>query len=1042
MSLIPEWRRRIDHWQKTLESLLYRPIGELELAGAATTDYLTLSQARRLKFRPMPAGTKWGAKWQYAWFKTKVRLPAEARGKRIILRTATGGECAVFVDGKAAGTQAWAPREILLARSGVPGTTCDVLIEAYAGHGPQECGGGPCPHGVETVPEPPAKQRQVGLSTFGVWDEEAYQLWLDVNTLLELRDCIDPNSMRVMEVDKALRDHSVIFDPELPRPEMMKTVRAARRRLRPLLGCRNGPTTPRMYCFGHAHIDVAWLWPLQETERKTCRTFSAQLRMLEKYPDYRFLQSQPHLYRMLQTKYPNVYADVKRAVKRGRIIAEGGMWVEADTNVTGGESLIRQFMHGKRFFREEFGVESEFLWLPDVFGYSASLPQIMAGCGVKYFSTSKIFWNYNEGAPFPYNTFWWEGIDGTRTLSHFANNYNGRTSPRHVIDRWNNRVQKDGISSRMLPFGHGDGGGGPCREHVEYALRGRDLEGMPRMAIASPIDFFRDQENDADALPAYVGELYLQLHRGTYTSQARTKRGNRKCEYALRDAEMWGAAASVLAGYRYPHALIDECWKTVLLNQFHDILPGSSIARVYKEAEAMHADVVRRSHSASDAARRRLTRRNRRAMTVFNSLAWPRRDIVRLPGHFQGASDSDGRALPVQKINGSLFTEIGDIPSCGWTTVIEGPPAATDSVLRATSRSLENEHLRVRFNDRGEITSLYDKSIRRELAAGTCNRFAMYKDVPSQFDAWDIDITYKSCPVPLAGKARMSVRDHGPLVASIEIERTINGSHLRQIASLRRGARCLRFDTTVDWRESHKLLKVNFPVDVRSDEAIHEIQFGHLSRPTHASRQYDADRFEVCAHKWTALSEQNRGCALLNDSKYGVSVEDNSINLTLLKSALAPDMAADKGIQEFAYAFYAWNGTFGQSDIIREAYELNVPVTTAPGSAGTRSLFSMDCRNVVIEAAKPADDRSGDVVVRLYESKRMSTDCVMSTSLPVKSAALTNMLEEHPKKLRVTRSGSMRLSFRPFEIKTVRMVIGRESEVGSQGSLPKGSLRK
>ncbi|MHC5034589.1 MAG: glycoside hydrolase family 38 N-terminal domain-containing protein, partial [Planctomycetota bacterium] len=530
MGLNAEWRSRIETWRRALVTQLYRPLGGVAMEGLATTEQLTAEEASGGPFQPMSPGTQWGAKWEYGWFRGRAALPEEAAGRRIVLRLEVGGESIVYVNGRAAGARDGGHREITLSRSGVPGESYEILAEAYAGHGPRVCGGGPVPAGVETVPEPPPAQATVGETTFGIWEEDVYQLYIDLETLIRLRDSLDADSLRVAEIDGALRDFTVIVDLELPNDEMMETIRAGRERLRPLLECVNGSTAPLMFAFGHAHLDVAWLWPLAETERKAARTLSTQLALAEEYPEYRFLHSQAELYRMVRTRWPALYERVKEAVRAGRVIPEGSTWVEMDTNVTGGESLVRQFLYGKRFLRDEFGVETELLWLPDVFGYSGALPQVMRGCGVKYFSTAKIFWNYHGGDPFPHNTFTWEGIDGSRVLVHLCNDYNSQASPTEVIQRWRQRVQKDGISTRLLPFGWGDGGGGPTRDHLEFVRRQADLEGVPRVRMASPVDYFKDLEERGVPDVTYVGELYYQCHRGTYTSQARTKRGNRKCE--------------------------------------------------------------------------------------------------------------------------------------------------------------------------------------------------------------------------------------------------------------------------------------------------------------------------------------------------------------------------------------------------------------------------------------------------------------------------------------------------------------------------------
>jgi alpha-mannosidase len=1039
MALTLEWLHRIERWRNALPQLFYLPLGTIELSGFTTREQLSAAEALRREFRPMPTGTHWGAKWEYGWFKGSFELPPAALGQRIVLRLDLGGEALVYVNGQAAGARDREHTEITLTTSGVPGQRYEVLAEAYAGHGPTPTGSGPVLHGQVSVPEPGPTQAVIGSNTFGIWNEDAYQLWLDVETLFHLRNNLDPESLRVAEIDRGLRDFTLIVDLELPYPEILASIRAGRERLRPLLACVNGSTAPVLFLCGHAHLDVAWLWPLAETERKIGRTIASQLALMAQYPEYKYLQSQAHLYTMLRARYPDLYERVKAAARSGQFVPEGGMWVEADTNISGGESLIRQFLYGKRFFRDEFGVECELLWLPDVFGYSAALPQIMRGCGVRYFATQKIFWTYHGGDPFPYNTFIWQGLDGSEVLAHIFGDYNSHTHPTALIQRWQQRVQKDGISTFLVSFGHGDGGGGPTRHHLEFLRRCADLEGVPRTRLASPVEFFKDLEARLTAepypprLPRYVGELYLQVHRGTYTSQARTKKNNRRAEFALREAELWAAAAQTLAGYPYPKAELDQAWQTVLLLQFHDILPGSSIHRVYEEAEAMHAAVIESVQKlARDAAgclaRGQAQQPGSEALTVFNSLSWPRTTLVALPEGWQAATNAQGQPLPVQSVNGQAWAEVS-VPACGWTTIWRQAGRGESSQPTGAACTtydglpiLENELLRVQFNARGEIVSLLDKESGQEWAAGPCNSFKMYRDVPSAWDAWDIDSMYEETPVELEGDARFEVVASGPLVATIRVTRKLHDSPMVQEISLRRGARRLDFATRIEWQENHKLLKVAFPVTVHSETALHEIQFGHIERPNHRSRLYDATRFEVSNHKWTALAEEGRGFAVLNDSKYGVNVLGNSINLTLLKSALAPDMQADRGTQTFTYACYAWNGSLAESGVVREGYDLNCPVLVVPAAGGEQSLFAVDAGNVVIETVKVAEDGSGDLIVRLYEAKRMATRCTLSTSLKVRGALQTNMLESAEAEL-PCHEGRIPLSFRPFEIKTVRLQL-------------------
>jgi alpha-mannosidase len=1020
MALNEEWKHRIERWQTATWASCYQPLGQIVLSGFATSEYLTADQARQGTFAAMPPGTRWGAKWEYGWFKGDFTLPQAAAGKRIVVQLRAGGESLVWINSVIAGSVGWAHKEITVAMKGKPGESYTVLLEAYAGHGRISVGEGPQRYGMQWMPEPGPTQATVETSTYGIWHEDVYQLAVDFSTLYELRDHLDPETLRVSDIDQSLMAATLIYDPELPPDEMVETAREARACLKPALDCTNGSTMPVLHAFGHAHIDIAWLWPWQETERKIARTVANQLSLFDEYPEYKFLQSQPHLYVMLRKRYPELYERVKTAIQAGKFIPDGAMWVEADTNLSGGEALIRQVVLGRKFFREEFGIDSRVLWLPDVFGYSGAVPQILKDCGCSGFATQKITWAYNGGERFPYTTFWWEGIDGSAIPAHIYYDYNSQTSPKAIFSRWNDRLQKNGIRSILLAYGWGDGGGGPTRDHLEYLHRSRDLEGLPRVLDSSPAAFFEDVKAQGLPKERYVGELYFQAHRGTYTSQAKTKQGNRRSEFALREAELWSVGASILKSYPFTNQSLADAWQDLLLCQFHDVLPGSSINRVYEEAEAMLAKVIA---TASQAARTAAATfvdtppgydpvaeaepgalsaswAQASQMTVFNSLSWERTAAVETPAGIVEVT----------------------VPACGWKTFPLGVGDKGKGSVKATSRSLENELLRVEINEQGEVTSVYDKQARREVMAGPGNQLRLYKDVPDAWDAWDLDTMYELQPVETSEPVTLEVSANGPVVASLKLSRKLHHSTLTQVISLRRNSRRVEFATRIDWQESHKLLKVAFPVNIHANEAVHEIQFGHLRRPNHRSRQYDQDRFEVCNHKWTALAEENRGVAVLNDSKYGVNVLGNSINLTLLKSALAPDPTADHGLQTFTYALYPWLGSFADSNVVHEGYELNAPVMVLPGAGGEGSLFSLNAPNIILEAVKLAEDGSGGVILRLYESKRMATGCTMVVGFPVKAAMETDMMEENGMPLSCA-YGKVALEFRPFEIKTVRLLI-------------------
>jgi alpha-mannosidase len=1008
MSLTKEWLNRITHWDSALWQICYEPLATLELTGFVTQKHLSVEQASNHKFRPMPKGTLWGAKWQYGWFKTEITLPEVAAGRRIVLymnpaaKSPEDGECLVWANGKIIGSYGWARREITLTRYGIPGEKFSILAEAYAGHGPMVVGGGPIRYGQESVPQVIKPQVIVGESSFGIWREQLYQLALDFTTLFELQRCLDPASLRVSEIDQGLKDVTLLIDLELPEPEMLETIHLCRERLRPLLDCVNGSTAPTFYAFGHAHLDVAWLWPLAETDRKIARTVINQLSLMDEYPDYRFLQSQPHLYTMLKNRYPDLFERFKQAILAGKVIADGAMWVEADTNLISGESLIRQIMYAKQFFKEEFSINTELLWLPDVFGYSGALPQILISCGCTSFATQKITWLYHGGDKFPYNTFLWEGIDGTTIPAHIFTDYNSETRPGSLVDRWETRLQTDGIRSMLLAFGWGDGGGGPTRDHLEFLSRAKDLEGLPRVKLATPAQFFADLKLQGLPKERYVGELYFQAHRGTYTSQAKTKQGNRRSEFSLREAEFWGSIARTLNNFSFTQNTLKSSWLKLLLNQFHDILPGSSIHRVYEESASDFNKVIASSSNITYAAASTFTRKED-SVTVFNSLSWDRTVLLDFP-------------------DGSEFVTV---PACGWTTIehnkrLNKPLCEPEHDIKATKNSLENDIFSARFNHRGELTCFTDNETGIEMLAGAGNRFCLYKDIPSRFDAWDIDSMTENLIIPTDEPVQLEVVRCDPYKAKIKLTRKIHHSSITQLISLQKGSRRIDFETTVDWQESHKLLKVAFPINIHSAEAIHEIQFGHIRRPNHRSRPFDADQFEVCNHKWTALAEENRGVAILNDSKYGINVLGNSMNLTLLKSSLAPDPMADKGIHNFTYSIFFWNGSFGECDIVHEAYELNCPVMIRPGASGEASIFRIDSPNIILETVKPAEDGTRDIILRLYESKRSLTNCILSTILPVINVSQTDMLERFLNDLPIIK-GKIPLEFRPFEVKTIRL---------------------
>ncbi|MCU0476731.1 MAG: alpha-mannosidase, partial [Anaerolineae bacterium] len=642
---------------------------------------------------------------------------------------------------------------------------------------------------------------------------------------------------------------------------------------------------------GHAHIDVAWLWTLGQTRRKAAQTFHTVLRQMEDFPAYHFTQSQPHLYEVVRQDHPALFEAIKAQVQAGRWEPIGGMWVEADCNITGGESLARQLMLGRAFFREQFGAgaESPVLWLPDVFGYAWNLPQLIKLAGLEYFFTIKIGWN--QVNKLPYDSFWWQGLDGTKVLTHFSTTpdhpwtgeatpadlmrsatYNAGLNAFAALGSWAKLKHKDVQRVMLMSYGYGDGGGGPTREMNENAQVLADFPAVPRVRQGRVIDFFRQLERESGAhLPTWNAELYLEIHRGTYTTQSRNKRANRQAEFLLHDAEFLAAVASLAdPTYAYPHAVLREAWKTVCLNQFHDIIPGSSIGAVYTESLAQYAEVRQQTEAVREAALRVVVAQVGGAWVLVNPTGFERTDVVFVP-HALPALVREGQPVLAQPTEGGVWLDAGALPPYSvipLSLAASGYPLPPTGLV-ASPTALENRYIRLTLNDAGDIVRIYDKVAERDIlpAGAVANQWQMFEDRPLNWDAWDIDIFYDDTCVLAEPAESVRVVEAGPLRATLEIRRRIGQSAYVQRISLSHTRRQIDFETEMDWQERHMLLKVAFPVEVLSPVASYEVQWGHVQRPTHRNTSWDWARFETCAQKWVDLSEGNYGVALLNDCK-------------------------------------------------------------------------------------------------------------------------------------------------------------------------------
>jgi alpha-mannosidase len=804
---------------------------------------------------------------------------------------------------------------------------------------------------------------------------------------------------------------------------------------------------------GHAHIDVAWLWPVAQTRRKAGRTFHTVLHLMQQFPRYHFTQSQPQLYDYIRHDYPELFDGIKQRVADGRWEPIGGMWVEADCTLSGGEALARQFLLGRTFFREHFGpqAESPVLWLPDVFGYAWNLPQLIKEAGMEYFFTIKISWSqYNR---MPYDSFWWQGLDGTKVLTHFSttqdegsfagiqprpSTYNSMATPLEVMATWHNLQQKEAQRQMLMSFGFGDGGGGPTREMLENIREMSEFPGTPQVKNGRAIDFFRQLEAESgSSLPTWNGELYLEYHRGTYTTQARTKRNNRKSEFLLHDAEFLAAWAALATDFIYPHANLTRAWQLLCLNQFHDILPGSSINQVYVDSENDHAAIRALGEPIRDAALAALGQLlpATAEFVVANPTAFGGARLALLPAALadgQTVRDvTSGAVLVTQPIADGTLVALPHIAGHGLLglAVVDASQPELAGMLAvevgADTAVLENDLLRVEFTPSGDIIALTDKENGRAVlpAGARANVFQAFEDRPLNWDAWDIDIFYDEKVWTAEPAHSLTVIETGPLRVGLEIRRRLLHSDIVQRITLARGERRLDFVTTVEWRERHVMLKVAFPVDVLSPTATFDVQWGNVTRNTHRNTSWDWARFESCAHKWIDLSEGNYGVSLLNDCKYGHDVQDNVLRVTLLRSPTFPDPEADQGTHHFTYSLLPHPGDW-RTETVTAAYALNDPLivqrVAGGGGAGSAALLTVDAPNVVVETIKQAEDGNG-IIVRLYENERCRGPVTLRSSFPLAAAYRCNLLEETKAKLDVAQN-EVTFTITPYQIVTLRLV--------------------
>ncbi|GAA2211947.1 glycoside hydrolase family 38 C-terminal domain-containing protein [Nonomuraea monospora] len=813
-----------------------------------------------------------------------------------------------------------------------------------------------------------------------VFDRTVWDLVMDLEVLGELMLELPVDSARRWELLRAVERALDAVDLQ----DVGGTATAARAELAGVLASPAVPSAHRISAVGHAHIDSAWLWPLRETVRKVARTTSNMTALLEDEPDFVFAMSQAQQWAWVKEHRPEVWAKVTKAVAAGRFVPAGGMWVESDTNMPGSEAMARQFVHGKRFFIDEFGVDNEEVWLPDTFGFAAGLPQIIKAAGSKRLLTQKISWSQTN--TFPHHTFLWEGIDGTRIFTHFppVDTYNCSMRGGELAHAARNFKDKGVARHSLAPTGWGDGGGGTTREMVAKAARVRDLEGSPKVTWETPAEFFAKAEAEYPQPPVWVGELYLELHRATLTSQAKTKQGNRRSESLLREAELWAATAAVRAGHPYPYERLDRIWKTVLLHQFHDILPGSSIAWVHREARRTYEIVAGELNEIIDGAQRALT------------------------------GDGPGELT----FNGAPHARDG-VPAGG------AAPAARPSAAVARAREgggfvLEDELIRVGIDGRGLVVSAFDLRAGRETVAPgrAANLLQLHQDFPNKWDAWDVDEFYRHTVTDLTEARDVRLEGDG-----VVVERSFGASSVTQRLTVTGGR--LEIGTEVDWHETEKFLKLAFPLDVRADRYAAESQYGHSFRATHTNTSWEAAKFEACNHRFVHVEEPGWGVAVVNDSTYGHDVTrevdehgtTTTLRVSLLRAPRFPDPETDQGTHRFRHALVP-GAAIG--DAVREGYFINLPERRVPGAGTVEPLVTVDDDAVVVTAVKLADDESGDVIVRFHESRGGRAGATLRAAFPVAQVVTTDLLERPTGEPRA-QGGEIPVTLRPFELVTLRL---------------------
>jgi len=987
-------------------------------------------------------GKLWGGRDLLCWFRIPFSVPEEFKdkkiaiiiqpGKRFYFKSSEGGdlreyELTVFLDGELIQSVDIRRNEIPVWDKVTAGENHLLAIEAFSG--------------LES------HQHKFEQADLVVLHEEVEDFYYNTKMIFDTILAIGEKHIETPRLFRILEQTLLQVDfLHIGQSEFFMSITKANNNIRQEFYSELSQVQrhPAVISVGHAHLDIAWKWQIKHSQKKVARTFANALRMMDLYPEYCFIQGQPQLYKYVQEYYTSLFNRVKEKIKTGQWEATGGMWIEADCNIPGGESLVRQFLFGKRYFRKEFGIDDKVVWLPDSFGFCYSLPQIIKKSGMRYFMTTKLSWN--QFVKFPYDTFYWEGLDGTRILAHFIttpdprgwNDYSVDLNPKTVKSCWDNYHQQQENQKVLLSFGWGDGGGGPTREMLENAKRINYMKVLPYQQHGKVENFFSELEHNVDQLPVWNDELYLQLHRGCYTSQARIKKNNRHCEILYHNAELF-SVLNFLETSQYPQHELNCGWELLLLNQFHDILPGSSIAEVYKDSEHDYEKVTTIGQNTLDEALKQIciklsSKGDNKKLVIFNPLSWKRSDLVFLPlkndlKHFD-IINSQGDKVVFQVLGDweAVLFHSEETPSMGYQVFELRDNKLNESFpssMNVSPHRIENRFFNIKLDSQGQITSIYDKRYQREIieTGKSGNLLQLFEDRPLANDAWDIDISYQDKCLGLTELKEIKVIEKGPIRGGLFLKRIFLSSTINQYIYIYDKLPRIDFKTEINWQQHQTLLKVAFPVAIHANKATYEIPFGNIARPSHWNTAWDLAKFEVPAQKWADLSEGNYGISLLNDCKYGYDIKDNVMRLTLLKSAIDPDPNADIGHHSFCYALYPHEDDWRCGHTVQMAYEFNYPLLPRiirskkkDISSAKFSFVNVNRENVIIETLKKAED-SNKIILRVYEAYNERGEIEIKFSYPLKAVEECNLIETDEKPIDFNED-SFRFYIKPYEIKT------------------------